>query len=100
MLPIMLNKLRINHYRFNMEGYEMIDIAMNNAYDALIGKKTIEEIVSDETNELIFVPDPEISDAELGEDLIEYFTGTEEYEKCADVRDIMQLSEILNKLIK
>ncbi|MBC8399635.1 MAG: hypothetical protein H8E16_21440 [Flavobacteriales bacterium] len=83
-----------------MEGYEMIDIAMNNAYDALIGDKTIMDIVSDETNELIFVPDPELSDTELGEDLLEYFIGTEEYEKCADIRDIMQLSSILNKLIK
>ena len=83
-----------------MEGYEMMDVAMNNAYDTLIGKKTIMDIVSDETNELVFIPDPEMSDNELGEDLLEYFTGTEEYEKCADVRDIMQLSSILNKLIK
>jgi len=97
---MLVRKLLTLNYRFNMEGYEMIDIAMNNAYDALIGEKTIMDLVSDETNELIFVPDPELSDTELGEDLLEYFVVTEEYEKCANIRDVMQLSEILNKLIK
>ena len=77
----------------------MVDLAMNNAYKALIGDKTIMDIVEDEDNELIFVPDPELSDNELGNELLEYFISTEEYEKCARIRDVMQLSKILNKLI-
>ena len=83
-----------------MEGEEMVDLAMNNAYKALIGDKTIMDIVEDEDNELIFVPDPELSDNELGKELLEYFISTEEYEKCARIRDVMLLSKVLNKLIK
>ena len=62
LLTMLVRKVLTLNYLFNMEGYEMIDIAMNNAYDALIGDKTIMDIVSDETNELIFVPDPELSE--------------------------------------
>ena len=48
---------------------------------------------------MILVPDPEITDEELSEDLIEYFITTEEYEKCAKIKDLMTFRKIINKLI-
>ena len=81
-----------------LDDYELVDLAMNSAYDVLIGNKSIDEIM-DQDAEMIFVPDPEISDEELSEDLIEYFITTEEYEKCAKIKDLMKFKKILNNLI-
>jgi len=81
-----------------LDDYELVDLAMNSAYDVLIGNKSIDEIM-DQDAEMIFVPDPEISDEILSEDLIEYFITTEEYEKCAKIKDLMKFRKILNKII-
>ena len=77
---------------------ELVDLAMNNAYAMLIGNKSIDDILDQEA-EMILVPDPEITDEELSEDLIEYFITTEEYEKCAKIKDLMKFRKIINKLI-
>ena len=77
---------------------ELVDLAMNNAYAMLVGNKSIDDIL-DEEEEMILVPDPEITDEELSEDLIEYFITTEEYEKCAKIKDLMTFRKIINKLI-
>ena len=81
-----------------LDDHELVDLAMNSAYDVLIGKKTIDEIM-DQDAEMIFVPDPEVSDEIMSEDLIEYFITTEEYEKCAKIKDLMKFRKILNNLI-
>jgi len=81
-----------------LDDYELVDLAMNNAYAMLIGDKSMDEIL-DQEDEMILVPDPEITDEELSEDLIEYFITTEEYEKCAKIKDLMKFRKILNKLI-
>jgi hypothetical protein len=36
---------------------------------------------------------------ELAEDLLEYFEYHEEYEKCADIQNIIKLKKVINKLI-
>jgi|TARA_B110000259_G_scaffold86729_1_gene101069 hypothetical protein len=81
-----------------LEDEELVDLAMNNAYAMLIGNKSIDDILDQEA-EMILVPDPEITDEELSEDLIEYFITTEEYEKCAKIKDLMTFRNIINKLI-
>ena len=81
-----------------LDDHELVDLAMNSAYDVLIGNKTIDEIM-DQDAEMIFVPDPEISDEIMSEDLIEYFITTEEYEKCAKIKDLMTFRKILNNII-
>ena len=81
-----------------LEDEELVDLAMNNAYAMLIGNKSIDDIL-DQEDEMILVPDPEITDEELSEDLIEYFITTEEYEKCAKIKDLMKFRKIINKLI-
>ena len=81
-----------------MESSEMLDKAMNSGYKFLMGDDSIFEKI-EETDEMIFIPDPEMDDYELANDLLEYFIETEEYEKCANIRDIIKLNKILKKLI-
>tara|TARA_B100000674_G_scaffold119981_1_gene91300 strand:+ start:2757 stop:3002 length:246 start_codon:yes stop_codon:yes gene_type:complete len=81
-----------------MEGSEMLDKAMNSGYKFLMGDDSIFEKI-EETDEMIFIPDPEMDDYELADDLIEYFIDTEEYEKCANIRDMINLKKVINKLI-
>ena len=93
-------KIGTNHYHFNMEGYELVDKAMNIGYKMIMGEDL--KLVPNDSNEeedMIFIPDPEQSEMELAEDLLEYFIETEEYEKCADIRDVIKLNNILKKLI-
>ena len=78
---------------------ELVDLAMNNAYAMLIGKKSIDELLDDEDSEMVLVPDPEITDEELSEDLIEYFVTTEEYEKCAKIKDLMTFRKMIDNIL-
>ena len=77
---------------------ELVDLAMNNAYAMLVGNKSIDELL-DEDKEMVLVPDPEISDEELSEDLIEYFITTEEYEKCAKIKDLMSFRNMIDNIL-
>ena len=77
---------------------ELVDLAMNNAYAMLVGNKSIDDLL-DEEEEMVLVPDPEISDEELWEDLIEYFITTEEYEKCAKIKDLMNFRDMIDNIL-
>ena len=77
---------------------ELVDLAMNNAYAMLVGNKSIDELL-DEDKEMVLVPDPEITDEELSEDLIEYFITTEEYEKCAKIKDLMSFRNMIDNIL-
>ena len=77
---------------------ELVDLAMNNAYAMLVGNKSIDDLL-DEEEEMVLVPDPEISDEELSEDLIEYFVTTEEYEKCAKIKDLMNFRNMIDNIL-
>ena len=69
-----------------MDGYDMLDKAMNVGYDVLVGNDiTIEPNDSNEVEDMIFVPDPELTKEELAAECIEYFESIEEYEKCAQI---------------
>lgn len=69
-----------------MDGYDMLDKAMNVGYDVLVGNDiTIEPNDSNEVEDMIFVPDPELTKEELAMECIEYFESIEEYEKCAQI---------------
>ena len=83
-----------------MQELELLDKAMNVGYDMLLGKdKPFEPNDSDEIEDMIFIPDPEISELEISEDLLEYFESTEEYEKCANIKAIIKNIKTLNILI-
>jgi len=99
-LHLHLKKCWTNHYRFNMEGAELLHKAMNVGYNMLLGKETpFVPNDSDEVEDMIFIPDPEITELEMAEDLLEYFIIEEDYEKCANIRDIINLKKAINKLI-
>ena len=77
---------------------ELVDLAMNNAYAMLVGNKTIDDLLDDQ-EEMVLVPDPEITDEELSEDLIEYFITTEEYEKCAKIKNLMSFRRMIDNIL-
>jgi hypothetical protein len=83
-----------------MQELELLDKAMNVGYNMLMGKdKPFEPTDSDEIEDMIFIPDPEITELEMANDLLEYFESTEEYEKCANIRDAIKSINVINKLI-
>ena len=83
-----------------MKELELFDRAMNVGYNMLLGKEnTFEPNDSDEIEDMIFIPDPEITELEMAEDLLEYFESTEEYEKCANIKSIINNIKVLNILI-
>ena len=83
-----------------MEGHELVDKAMNVGYRMLLGEDIdFEPNDSNKVEDMIFIPDPTITEMELAEDLLEYFIEEEEYEKCANIRDIINLKKSLKKLI-
>ena len=64
------------------------DLCMRHTYNILLGKKTLEELMED-TAELTLMFNPSRKYVKMEDDLydtlIEYFTYTEEYEKCAEL---------------
>ena len=83
-----------------MKEIELLDRAMNVGYNMLLGKdKPFEPNDSDEIEDMIFIPDPEITELEMANDLLEYFESTEEYEKCANIKSIINNIKVLNILI-
>tara|TARA_B110000091_G_scaffold39569_1_gene42706 strand:+ start:295 stop:546 length:252 start_codon:yes stop_codon:yes gene_type:complete len=83
-----------------MEELELFDKAMNVGYNMLLGKdKPFEPSDSDEIEDMVLIPDPETTELEMAEDLLEYFESTEEYEKCANIKAIIRNIKTLNTLI-
>ena len=76
-----------------LEDLEMYEQAMENAYDLITKRKSLDDIYDDfekeGTIEEFYLPfDPLSEDgrtADIIDVVIEYFTSTEEYEKCAEL---------------
>ena len=84
-----------------MQELELLDKAMNVGYNMLLGKdEPFEPNDSDEVEDMIFIPDPEITELEMVNDLLEYFESTEEYEKCANIKSIINLNKTINICLK
>ena len=64
------------------------DLCMRSSYELLLGKKTIDQLIK-ETGNLYLIFNPKRKAIFMIDDihdtLIEYFTCTEEYEKCAEI---------------
>tara|TARA_R110000787_G_scaffold153516_4_gene267433 strand:+ start:6501 stop:6761 length:261 start_codon:yes stop_codon:yes gene_type:complete len=67
--------------------YEVLDEAMNNAYEIIMGNKTF-DLIMEEAGECSLPFDIREEEPDL-QGMIEYFIETEEYEKC----------EVLQKII-
>ena len=78
-----------------LEDMELYERAMSNAYDIITKRKTLDDIYynleKDEIDDFPLPFDP-IKEDGRSEDIIdivvEYFTSTEEYEKCAELTKI------------
>jgi len=75
-----------------LEDLEMYEKAMENAYDLITRRKTVDDIfieLEDEEYVDYYLPfDPIREDGrtpDIIDMVIEYYTGTEEYEKCAEL---------------
>lgn len=69
------------------EEIEVLDEAYRNAYKIATGKMTVKELLESAT-EMIFLPfDPSAPEtfAMIIDDIIQYFSDNEEYEKCAEL---------------
>ncbi len=71
----------------------ILDTAYNNAWMLLTGEITFDELISSqfsEGKELVMAYDPDKGPkVEEFENMIAYFVEEEDYEKCAQLRDIM-----------
>jgi threonine dehydratase len=84
-----------------MKELELFDRAMNVSYNMLMGID--EQIIpsdSDEIEDMVVIPDPEATELEIAKDLLDYFESTEEYEKCANIRDLINLNKTLDICLK
>ena len=84
-----------------MKELELLDKAMNVGYTMLMGVD--EQIIPSDSNEIedmVFIFFSEQTEMELAEDLIDYFESTEEYEKCANIRDVINLNKTLDICLK
>tara|TARA_A100001201_G_scaffold12530_2_gene16044 strand:+ start:3122 stop:3412 length:291 start_codon:yes stop_codon:yes gene_type:complete len=84
-----------------LEDMELYEEAMKNAYEIITKKKTLDDIYYDLENgkiDRLPLPFDPIQEDGRSEDVIdvviEYFTSTEEYEKCAE------LVKIKNRCLK
>jgi hypothetical protein len=69
------------------EEIEILDEAYRNAYKIATGKMSIRELL-DRSDDMIFLPfDPSAPETftMVVDDIIQYFSDTEEYEKCAEL---------------
>ena len=81
-----------------LEDLEMYDQAMNNAYDIITKKKTVDDIyfdLEDEDYDMYYLPfDPTNEDGRtpaIIDMVIEYYTTIEEYEKCTELVKIKNI---------
>ena len=84
-----------------MKELELFDRAMNVSYNMLMGvDEQITPSDSDEIEDMVVIPDPEATELEIAKDLLDYFESTEEYEKCANIRDVINLNKTLDICLK
>ena len=82
---------------------EYIEIGIKNSYLVMTGKLTVEELIENRANSVIFFTSPENYTPKDIDEMIEYFESTEEYEKCMElvyVKNDMIAEYLTNKLIK
>ena len=84
-----------------MEELELFDRAMNVGYNMLLGvDKPFVPNDSDELEDMVLIPDPEATDLEIAEDLLEYFESTEEFEKCANIKKLISNIKTIDICLK
>ena len=87
-----------------LEDLEMYNTSMENAYDIITKRKTLDDIyysLEDEDFDKFFLPfDPIVEDGrtpDVIDMVIEYFISTEEYEKCQELVKIKKKCQDLKR---
>ncbi len=80
----------------------IVQTAFNNSFNVITKRKTFEEILNGKKINgasaiMAHNPDEEMPIESL-ENMMAYFVETEDYEKCAEIRDIITMKEIDNEL--
>jgi len=79
-----------------MEEYDLYNQAMENAYDFIMGNKTLNDIIPQLEDDIFGYPlpfDPTFENGrtpDIIDIVMEHFTKIEEYEKCAKLLKIKQ----------
>jgi|TARA_R110000744_G_scaffold83041_1_gene163114 hypothetical protein len=72
------------------------DKCMNNTYFLVTGRRTVKDFL-DEEGDLYFLHNPNdltyFCNNDVYDQLIEYFTETEEYEKCGEILELKNISK-------
>ena len=76
---------------------EILDLAMENTYNFIIGDTTLEKLLDERKDFMPHLCDPQNTTPQDIENLLQYYEGEEEYEKCALIK--MCLSIQASKLI-
>ena len=84
--------------------YILLDKAFRTSFDIIVGRTTLKFVLK-ETEGVILAHDPESPlDTERNlyslQNMMDYFIEEEEYEKCAKVRDILNLFNEKNRVIE
>lgn len=70
----------------------IIEEAFNNSYDLLMNKYEFEDLLADDMKQkkaTALAHDPSNVEAQSYMDVIRFFTYTEEYEKCSELKKVM-----------
>ncbi len=69
-----------------MDDYDE-DIAMLNAYFLILGDLTIDDLIDREEEDIYFPFNPFDYDKDNIQEVIDYYAGIEDYEKCIELRN-------------
>ena len=64
---------------------EILDLAMNNTYNLIIGDTTLEKLLDEGKDFMPLLCDPQNTTPQDIENLLQYYEGEEEYEKCSKI---------------
>ena len=76
-------------------------MCMEYSYQILTGRKTFEEVLEEDVDDLVLMFNPKEKVIVMVDDiydiLIEYFVTLEEYEKCQEILEVKQLAKLIQE---
>ena len=87
-----MEHFNLENNKYETDELELVDNAMDNAYNILIGKDTYESLLFEGADRipLPFNPFSDIDYNQVCDMLIEHYIQTEEYERCAKLVELKE----------